>query len=51
MSTKQRQHTEWEKIFTSDMTDKELISKYINSSYIKKLITQFKNEQSKETFF
>ena len=41
-----RQHTEWEKIFKSDMTDKELISKYINSSYIKKQISQFKNEQT-----
>ena len=28
-----RQHTEWEKIFTNDETDKGLISKTTNSSY------------------
>ena len=28
-----RQVMEWEKIFANDMTEKGLISKYINSSY------------------
>ena len=28
-----RQPTEWEKIFANDMTNKGLISKYINGSY------------------
>ena len=28
-----RQPAEWEKIFTNDMTDEGLITKYINSSY------------------
>jgi len=39
------QPTEWEKIFTNDMTDKGLISTYINSSYnstSKNQTTQFK---------
>ena len=43
-----RQHTEWEKIFANDMTDKGLISTYINSSCnstSKKQTTQLKNVQ------
>ena len=43
-----RQHSEWEKIFANEATDKGFISKYTSSSYssiAKKQITQSKNGQ------
>ena len=43
-----RQHSEWEKIFANEATDKGFISKYTSSSYSsisKKQITQSKNGQ------
>ena len=47
-----RQLTEWEKIFATDMTDKGLISNYINSLLAKTQTILLKvGRRSEQTFF
>ena len=47
-----RQLTEWEKIFATDMTDKGLISNYINSLLAKTQTILLKvSRRSEQTFF